>query len=174
MGGRAVTFRALAAARERRRGWRSGVTGPRRSTRPPSTAMDPQKPSEESDIKYWGNGKTERVGRVLVIDTAKWAVGRRGSVERLTHRAAGSGAVVDHSNLTSTCAYCQTDTVQSVITLRASRTTMQHIKHLKWLHTSRKHALLALHFSTHINRILRLMDVLYSRIQTTRYYIATV
>lgn len=91
-----------------------------------------------------------------MIDTAKWAVGRRGSVERLTHRAAGSGAVVDHS----TCAYCQTDTVQSVITLTASRTTMQHIKHLKWLHTSRKHALLVLHFSTHINRILRLMDVL--------------
>lgn len=97
---------------------------------------------------------------MLVIDTAKWAVGRRGSVERLTHRAAGSGAVVDHSNLTSTCAYCHTDTVQSVITLRVSRTTMQHIKHLKWLHTSRKHALLVLHFSTHINRILLLMDVL--------------
>lgn len=171
MGGRrAVTFRALAAARERRRGWRSGVTGPRRSTRPPSTAMDPQKPSEESDIKYWGNGKTERVGRVLVIDTAKWAVGRRGSVERLTHRSAGSGAVVDHCNLTSTCAYCQTDTVQSVITLRPSSTTMQHIKHLKWLHTSRKHALLALHFSTHINRILRLMDVLADTNYTILYF----
>lgn len=121
--GKSCVLRSLleAAARERRRGWwRSGVTGPRRSTRPPSTAMDPQKPSEESDIKYWGNGKRERVGRVLVIDTAKWAVGRRGSVERLTHHAVLLGVarrrvvvltsstyhyIVQHNNATIYCKY---------------------------------------------------------------------